>query len=522
MSSNKPETKAACQQSRRQQATPARLLALDVTRQLRQRQAYAHDLVKKQVQPTEISDVERDFASLLIYGVAATSGELDILLHRALQGGSSGSDSGDGPRCRRIKPKLLDALRISCYELFFLQKPAHIAVSQGVELMRSFAPYAVGFANKLLRETAKLREEFPFGDASSEPQAMAHQHGFPLWLAERLIDALGIQAAEQLMLASNQQAPLFLADLRDGSMVEAPPAELQVWLPRIEAGELIVADAAAQQVAALATPPPGGSFLEVGSGRGTKTVLIQHAQRRALAQGCEPDQGNESAQDCEPTQNPDATQYFALDLHPFKQEVLLRRAQQYQLRQLQPVTGDATALGKHRLNYPAPSSGQSAPASPGQTPPLPQVGVAFARTGLGQIDSESGTEAFIGASLDELINTAQLPEEFSAALIDAPCSGTGTLRRHPEIRWRLQPEDVTAMAEQGLAMLEAVAHCIEPGGFVVYSTCSVLSEENELLIERFLAGDAGQGFEQAGEPFRSRLYPGSSDAHFAVKLVKRL
>jgi 16S rRNA (cytosine967-C5)-methyltransferase len=436
--------------------------------------------------------------------------------------------------------------------LFFLQKPAHIAVSQGVELMRSFAPYAAGFANKLLRETAKLKEEFPFGDASSEPQAMAHQHGFPLWLAERLIDALGIQAAEQLMLASNQQAPLFLADLRDGSTVQTSPAELKAWLPRIASGELIVADAAAQQVAALATPPPGGSFLEVGSGRGTKTVLIQHAQRRALAQhcestqrralaqGCEPGHGNsvaydsepahgnsaaqgcEPAQDSEPGQNPDITQYFALDIHPFKQEVLLRRAQQYQLRQLQPVIGDATALGKHRLNHPAPSSGQSAPAPPGQTPPLPKVGAAFARADPEQIDSESGTEAFIGASLDELINTAQIPEEFSAALIDAPCSGTGTLRRHPEIRWRLQPEDVTAMAAQGLAMLDAAARCIAPGGFVVYSTCSVLPEENERLVERFLAGDVGQGFEQAGEPFRSRLCPGSSDAHFAVKLVKCL
>jgi DNA-binding SARP family transcriptional activator len=57
-------------------------------------------------------------------------------------------------------------------------------------------------------------------------------------------------------------------------------------------------------------------------------------------------------------------------------------------------------LGRHRLNHSAPSSGQSAPAPPVQTPPLPQVGAVFARTDLGQIDSEDGAEAFIGASLN--------------------------------------------------------------------------------------------------------------------------
>ena len=60
-------------------------------------------------------------------------------------------------------------------------------------------------------------------------------------------------------------------------------------------------------------------------------------------------------------------------------------------------------LGKRRLNHSAPSSGQSAPVLPVQTPPLPQVGAASARTDLGQIDSESGTEAFIGASLDSTL-----------------------------------------------------------------------------------------------------------------------
>ena len=76
------------------------------------------------------------------------------------------------------------------------------------------------------------------------------------------------------------------------------------------------------------------------------------------------------------------------------------------------------------------------------------------------------------------------------------------------------------MATQGLSMLESVARHIESGGFIVYSTCSVLREENEDVIARFLDSPTGKEFHPQENPFRSTLTLGSPDAHFAIKLIK--
>jgi 16S rRNA (cytosine967-C5)-methyltransferase len=72
---------------------------------------------------------------------------------------------------------------------------------------------------------------------------------------------------------------------------------------------------------------------------------------------------------------------------------------------------------------------------------------------------------------------------FGAVLLDAPCSGTGTLRRHPEIRWRLQPRDLIALTELQCALAAAAARLVEPGGVLLYSTCSLEPEENARVVE---------------------------------------
>jgi 16S rRNA (cytosine967-C5)-methyltransferase len=71
---------------------------------------------------------------------------------------------------------------------------------------------------------------------------------------------------------------------------------------------------------------------------------------------------------------------------------------------------------------------------------------------------------------------------FDKVLVDAPCSGTGTLRRNPEIRWRLKPADIPALAEQQKRILGRAIKMVKPGGRLVYSTCSVEREENEEVV----------------------------------------
>lgn len=72
-------------------------------------------------------------------------------------------------------------------------------------------------------------------------------------------------------------------------------------------------------------------------------------------------------------------------------------------------------------------------------------------------------------------------------LIDAPCSGLGTLRRNPDLKWRQTPASVAEMAEKQRAILESAARLVKPGGRLVYATCSLLQEENDAVADAFLA-----------------------------------
>jgi 16S rRNA (cytosine967-C5)-methyltransferase len=79
---------------------------------------------------------------------------------------------------------------------------------------------------------------------------------------------------------------------------------------------------------------------------------------------------------------------------------------------------------------------------------------------------------------------------FDKILLDAPCSGTGSLQRHPEIRWRLQPKVIAELSSLQRALLENAIRHLKPGGTLVYSTCSLEPEENEAVVSGFLASQS--------------------------------
>ncbi len=79
------------------------------------------------------------------------------------------------------------------------------------------------------------------------------------------------------------------------------------------------------------------------------------------------------------------------------------------------------------------------------------------------------------------------PKPFNGILIDAPCSGTGVIRKHPDIRWNRRPEDLAANQALQLSLLQTAASMLAPGGILIYATCSLEPEENEQVIEQFLA-----------------------------------
>ena len=446
-------------------ASPGRLGALYATHQVRRRHAFAQEIIEASIDTSRLSQEDRAFATLLTLGVVSTSGTLDDVIDRCIA----------SPR--DIKPDVRDAIRISTYEIIFLQKAPHAAVDQGVELVRAVAPSAGGLANAVLHRILECSDKFPFGNPTKDIEALARLYAFPAWLAKQLVNDLGAQTAVKLMQASNDPAPLFIAvnplQATDAEIVQAfeevgttlEPASsggvdiagcYRVPIARALAdgriqrmfsqGKLLVSDASAQAIAqcVLEDGLPE-TMLEVGSGRGTKTIMLQGAAQRNF--------GSQIKLTC-------------MDSHGFKTDLLRERAQTYGIDVNDFVTGNAARL-----------------------------------------DSIMGDRMF------------------QTIFIDAPCSGLGTLRRHHEIRWRLQPENISELADTGLSLLKSAAGHVVPGGQIVYSTCTVTYAENNGVVKRFLDSPEGKPFALApihGKAcFTSQLSEGSPDAHFAAKFVRR-
>ena len=450
--------------SRPTKASPARLAALDVCRAVRERQAYAQDVIATRIDHAPLSPEDRAFATLLVLGVISSSGTLDEVIDRALR-------SPDD-----VQEDVRDALRVATYEIIYLDKTPHAAVDQGVELVRFVQPRAAGLGNAVLRKVVGMKSSFPFGDPARDLASLARLHAFPIWLAKRLVTDIGLEAAVAFMVASNEPAPLFVAvneikasvdevrELFIEAGAEVSPVELE-GLPvdgclrisdgrilqdgRIKRlfaqGKVLVSDAASQLVSTSVLPERmPASFLEIGAGRGTKTILLQNAALRKYGSPLE---------------------LTALDNHAFKTELLHERVAAYDTSVHAILTGDATDL-----------------------------------------------KSVVGK------------QQFEAVFIDAPCSGLGTLRRHPEIRWRLTEQRISELATLGLSFLRSAAPHVAKGGHLAYATCTITHAENNGVVKRFLESPEGSAFKLAPIAERScialPLRPGSSDAHFAVRFVR--
>jgi 16S rRNA (cytosine967-C5)-methyltransferase len=81
----------------------------------------------------------------------------------------------------------------------------------------------------------------------------------------------------------------------------------------------------------------------------------------------------------------------------------------------------------------------------------------------------------------------RLAGKIDRVLVDAPCSGLGTLRRNPDVKWRQQPESIAEMQEKQQSILDGASRLVKSGGRLVYATCSLLNEENDVVVEQFLA-----------------------------------
>jgi len=136
---------------------------------------------------------------------------------------------------------------------------------------------------------------------------------------------------------------------------------------------------------------------------------------------------------------------------------------------------------------------------------------------LERLAFELGRQGFAAnsAACDLAAGDPPFAGPFDRVLLDAPCSGTGTMGRRPEIRWRLAPEDVTSLAALQRALLDRAAGLVKPGGRLVYAVCSLLPEEHADHLAPFLA--AHPGFALVAEP--PQLWPKAIDWQGGAPIV---
>ena len=92
----------------------------------------------------------------------------------------------------------------------------------------------------------------------------------------------------------------------------------------------------------------------------------------------------------------------------------------------------------------------------------------------------------------------RLAGKIDRVLVDAPCSGLGTLRRNPDLKWRQNPKAIEELTAKQTAILQSAARLVKPGGRLVYATCSILREENEAIAEAFSAANPDFTLLEAG------------------------
>ncbi len=325
-----------------------------------------------------------------------------------------------------LDESVLIALRLGLYQLRFLTRvPASAAVNESVNLIHyARLRSAASFVNAVLRRAVREPETDPTSNIHDPLERLAVETSHPAWLLERWIKAFGAAEAEEFARANNEPAPVAFRVVKN----RAPADDVSDRL-RAAGAELVPSNVA-----------PGAWRI---SGAGSLLPELVAA-------------GEVYIQD-------EASQLvtFLLDAQPGQHILDLCAAPGSKTTQIADLASDAavivaTDLHAHRLR------------------------TIVSTAGL------QGLKSIHCAALDGLQSLPFPDGAFDRVLIDAPCSGTGTLRRNPEIRWRITPADIADLAERQKQLLRNAARVVKTGGRLVYSTCSVERDENEDVVQEFL------------------------------------
>jgi 16S rRNA (cytosine967-C5)-methyltransferase len=345
----------------------------------------------------------------------------------------------------RFDLSVLIALRIGLYQLRYLKRvPQSAAVNESVNLVkRARTGSAGGLVNAVLRKAAGNLADLA-GQGIEDPlERVSIELSHPRWMLERWQAALGAEESQRLALANNAPATTAfrintLRTTVDEALTHLRTEGVIFRESEVSPGAFVVESGPASAITAAAQH--GLIYVQDQASQLVSILLESERGHRVLDLCAAP--GSKASHIAALTGG--NAWIIACDRHP--QRVTNLRAT---CRRLGIDSIDAVALDA--------------------TQPLP----------------------FVESALT-----------FDRVLLDAPCSGTGTLRGNPEIKWRLSADDIPRLAELQLRLLGSAALSVASAGRLVYSTCSIEREENELVVERFL---------QSGAPFRIVKTPARAD-----------
>jgi len=375
--------------------------------------------------PETLPARDRALATEIVYGVLRRRAVLD----RALAGAATRP-------IERIDAPLVSLLRIAAYQILYLDRvPPPAAVDEAVGLARrrggrAAAAFVNGVLRALLRpgrpRHAAIVGDRPGGGADSEPVRawLALDTSFPRWFVDRVLDRDGAVAGEALLRALDTPAPVALRVARRAGGAGAAIARLT-----------------AEGVSAVASPVLEDALRVTGG-------VVPRAPAF--------EDGWLYVQD-------EASQLLALLPSPVGRETTV-------------------------VDLCAAPGGKTLMLADGVTPPELLVAADASRSRLRRLVGNArrmGHAGILPIAMDA--TRPALRRRFDRVLLDAPCSGTGVIRRHPEIRWRVGAGVVRRSADRQARLLAAAADLVAPGGRLVYSVCSLEPEEGRERIDELLA-----------------------------------
>jgi 16S rRNA (cytosine967-C5)-methyltransferase len=375
----------------------------------------------------------------------------------------------------KMKPRTLMTLRIGIYQLLFLNRiPESAAVNATVNTLKAAGQPAwlIGFANGLLRTVARNRTSLPTPEqmAQGSPPILNH----PAWLIERWQAQFGADKARAICLVNNAEPPLSLR-------INSRRTNRSTLHTLLEKSGITASKGFYSPAGLCIDSFPGGIASLPGYDQGHFQVQDEAAQLASLLIGT----------------------------LPLRCRVLDGCAglggKTSHLAELLPPEGAVVAIEPDARRF------------------------SFLRDNLKRLGH---TQWVTPVRTDLQSYAATRPQPFDAILIDAPCSGTGVIRRQPDIRWNRQPSDLAKYQHIQLQLLETATALLKPGGALVYATCSLEPEENEAVIRLFLAQHPQFAVDNAAAllpEFARRLVDGAGffhpcpadglDGFFAARLI---